>query len=171
MTKYAVFVSTLLIAMVLPASAQMDNGAYLESFKADFEGSSGKLASLAGAFDEEQFAWRPAEDIRSMGEVLTHVIMGNNGMSRLLGLEGAVEMPGDDASQEELITALMASQQAVMMMADMLSDVELTGMVEFYGQEMSRYRVLAILAGHSHEHLGQGIAYARSVGVTPPWSQ
>ena len=23
---------------------------------------------------------------------------------------------------------------------------------------------------HNHEHLGQMIAYARSVGVTPPWT-
>jgi hypothetical protein len=26
-------------------------------------------------------------------------------------------------------------------------------------------------ATHLHEHLGQLIAYARSNGVTPPWSQ
>jgi uncharacterized damage-inducible protein DinB len=26
------------------------------------------------------------------------------------------------------------------------------------------------LVSHEHEHLGQMIAYARSNGVTPPWS-
>ncbi len=28
-----------------------------------------------------------------------------------------------------------------------------------------------IVSGHAHEHLGQAIAYARSNGVVPPWSQ
>jgi uncharacterized damage-inducible protein DinB len=27
-----------------------------------------------------------------------------------------------------------------------------------------------MLVTHMHEHLGQSIAYARSIGVTPPWS-
>jgi len=27
-----------------------------------------------------------------------------------------------------------------------------------------------IVQTHLHEHLGQSIAYARSIGVTPPWS-
>jgi hypothetical protein len=27
------------------------------------------------------------------------------------------------------------------------------------------------MTGDQHEHLGQLIAYARSVGVTPPWSK
>ena len=31
--------------------------------------------------------------------------------------------------------------------------------------------LLLILLSHSHEHLGQLIAYARSNDVTPPWSE
>lgn len=32
-------------------------------------------------------------------------------------------------------------------------------------------RVVLLVVGDQHEHLGQLIAYARSVGVTPPWSR
>lgn len=28
-----------------------------------------------------------------------------------------------------------------------------------------------ILMNHSHEHLGQSIAYARMNGIAPPWSE
>jgi hypothetical protein len=28
-----------------------------------------------------------------------------------------------------------------------------------------------VMGNHMHEHLGQSIAYARSNGVTPPWSE
>ena len=171
MTKYLTLASALLVALVLPVSAQSDNSAYLESVKADVESTAGKMLDLAGAFDEEQYMWRPADGILSLGEVLNHVIMANNGMSGALGGEGIAEMPGDGAGAEAMITALEASKSAVLATLDGLSDADLGEMVSIYGTEMSRYQVLGILAGHLHEHLGQGIAYARSVGVVPPWSQ
>jgi len=36
---------------------------------------------------------------------------------------------------------------------------------------MSMRNFMISLLAHSHEHLGQGIAYARMNGVTPPWSK
>jgi uncharacterized damage-inducible protein DinB len=35
---------------------------------------------------------------------------------------------------------------------------------------MSARSVLMVLLSHAHEHLGQSIAYARMVGVVPPWT-
>jgi hypothetical protein len=32
-------------------------------------------------------------------------------------------------------------------------------------------RVVLMVSGDQHEHLGQLIAYARSIGITPPWSK
>ena len=40
-----------------------------------------------------------------------------------------------------------------------------------FGFEASKRAYLIILLGHAHEHLGQSIAYARSNGIVPPWSQ
>ena len=39
------------------------------------------------------------------------------------------------------------------------------------GRELSKRRILMIVQTHMHEHLGQSIAYARSIGVTPPWTE
>jgi len=39
------------------------------------------------------------------------------------------------------------------------------------GRQLSGRRILMIVQTHLHEHLGQSIAYARSIGVTPPWSE
>jgi uncharacterized damage-inducible protein DinB len=42
---------------------------------------------------------------------------------------------------------------------------------ELFGFPASKRAYLMILLTHSHEHLGQSIAYARSIGVVPPWSR
>jgi uncharacterized damage-inducible protein DinB len=52
-----------------------------------------------------------------------------------------------------------------------LSDADLNKMVKAFGRDMTQRRVLMIVQTHMHEHLGQSIAYARSNGVTPPWSE
>ena len=177
MTKHLVSITALLLALVIPAQAQEEHGtsAFLASFMQDFDESSSKLADLAGAFSDEQYAWRPAEGVRSVSEAFIHVATANFGISTALGAEMPADMPEDAEAtvtgKEEVMAMLAQSQDQVRMAIDMLGDMDLGGTVKFYGEDMSLYRMLAILAGHSHEHLGQGIAYARSMGVTPPWSQ
>ena len=43
--------------------------------------------------------------------------------------------------------------------------------VTVFGPPMTKRAALLMLLSHSHEHLGQLIAYARSNGIKPPWSQ
>lgn len=40
-----------------------------------------------------------------------------------------------------------------------------------FGPPMKKRDALLVLVSHSHEHLGQLIAYGRSNDVVPPWSQ
>ncbi len=43
--------------------------------------------------------------------------------------------------------------------------------VDFFGRKSTVQNVLLTMAMHQEEHLGQSIAYARSNGVVPPWSE
>ena len=44
--------------------------------------------------------------------------------------------------------------------------------VKLFGRiDSSKRGVFLTLINHAHEHLGQSIAYARSNGVAPPWSE
>ena len=52
-----------------------------------------------------------------------------------------------------------------------MSEADLDKPTQFFGNEMTYRGVLMALVSHEHEHLGQMIAYARSNGVTPPWSR
>ena len=43
--------------------------------------------------------------------------------------------------------------------------------VSLFGPPSSKRSYVLRTLSHAHEHLGNSIAYARSVGVVPPWSQ
>jgi len=49
-------------------------------------------------------------------------------------------------------------------------DSDLEASVEFFGMKMSKRAGLLLLTSHSHEHLGQLIAYARTNNIVPPWT-
>jgi uncharacterized damage-inducible protein DinB len=51
------------------------------------------------------------------------------------------------------------------------SAAELNRLVMFVDRESSVGGIELRIIAHVHEHLGQLIAYAREVGVTPPWSR
>ena len=53
-----------------------------------------------------------------------------------------------------------------------ISEKQLGDKVDFFGKQKATKRaVLLHMITHNHEHLGQMVAYARSIGVVPPWSQ
>ena len=44
-------------------------------------------------------------------------------------------------------------------------------MLKVFGMDMTQRAFLSFMNRHLGEHLGQSIAYARTNGVVPPWSQ
>ena len=106
-----------------------------------------------------------------------HVAGGNLGIPRMAGVQRAPSMTlARDAEKTmtdkaQVVAALRASfahvKQAVMDVPDDQMDTA----VDLFGQPSTRRGVLVLLATHNHEHLGQAIAYARSIGVVPPWSR
>jgi uncharacterized damage-inducible protein DinB len=56
--------------------------------------------------------------------------------------------------------------------ATSMADADLDKKVKIFGgREISERALLVLILNHMHEHLGQSIAYARSNGVAPPWSE
>jgi uncharacterized damage-inducible protein DinB len=53
---------------------------------------------------------------------------------------------------------------------NLLTDQNLGGTIDWFGQPATRHKAIVGTVTHLHEHLGQLIAYARSNGVKPPWS-
>ena len=177
---------SLALLLALPAVADHHEGGsvYGATLAGNLEAVSGQLMQLAEAMPEELFAWRPAEGVRSTSEVLMHVVSANMLMPPSFGaaLAEGFEMPENPFAMarewEANVTAkadVMAklkqsaayAQHALATFPEATLDEEVT----IFGPPMAKRDALLVLLSHSHEHLGQLIAYARSNGVKPPWSQ
>jgi uncharacterized damage-inducible protein DinB len=172
----ALFLAAALLAPAAGVSAPP--AAPVTGFRADllgnFDHAAEELTSLADTVPAEKYSWRPAEGVRSVSEVYMHVALSS---FYLCGLTGAKMPEGISRDMEKQVTDkakvtdfLKKSVAFVRTTVENTSDADLDAKVKFRGQDLTKRAVLLIVLGHTHEHLGQSIAYARSNGVTPPWS-
>ncbi len=169
----------LLPLLAAPAPAQDAGEApatdYAASFLRDFERASDKLLQLAEAMPAEKYAWRPTPEVRSVSEVFVHVAAANAFLSnRAAGIEPPAGLDREAESRitdkAEVIAILKTSQELVRRaLAKRGGDFE--ARVDFFWGPAPVRDVFLQMAAHSHEHLGQMIAYARMAGVVPPWSR
>ena len=142
----------------------------------EFDHAATQINALAAATPADKFGWRPAPGIRSVSEVYMHIAVGNY---FLLGQAG-LKLPADVTSKlkpdtEKTVTAkadvirwLKESQDLV---RASYPKFDRQKKVKFFGEDTDVDGVLLRLLVHNHEHMGQSIAYARTIGVVPPWSQ
>lgn len=133
-----------------------------------------KLEELAEAIPVEKYSWRPEEGVRSVNEVVVHVAFGNYYLPSIFGVSTpagfSMDMEKTITGKPEAIKALKESFEYFGEQLNKMSDADLDKPAEFFGQKTDVRGMLFILFGHTHEHLGQLIAYGRSNGVVPPWT-
>jgi len=159
-----------------PAAA---TAAPASGFRADFltqfDDVSKKIVDLAEAVPADKYGWRPAPGGRSISEVYMHIVGGNSyipsfiGVKPMEGIERGMEKSvTEKARVVDLLKKSMAHARAAVLATP---DADLDKKVKIFGGESSERGVIMIIGNHLHEHLGQSIAYARSNGITPPWSK
>lgn len=132
-----------------------------------------KLVGLAEAVSEEDMEWRPNDQVRRTSEVFMHIVVSNY---RILAAVGATSTESTDELEEitgkqEIIGELQSSIEAFRRAVISTEDADLETSIEFFGREWSKRALFYLAATHMHEHLGQAVAYGRSCGIVPPWSQ
>lgn len=153
-----------------------DAPVFIQEFIGQVDFVEGRLIQLLGAMSQDQLAWTPEEGVRTCGQIYLHVAEANHMLVNFMtgmkmeGEQGALEKSTTD--KEEITKILKESFEAVKEAAGKLTEEDLNKVSKTpFGIEMSLRNFMISLLGHSHEHLGQGIAYARMNGVTPPWSK
>ena len=136
----------------------------------------GQIKALTEVFDDSQLNWRPAEGVRSTGETVVHVAAANYYLAMRLGFpppEGV-----DIMTMEKTITGREAILEAYDKSAEFIREkmmevdpASLDAEVDLGFMKTNRLSALLVVLEHTGEHKGQLIAYARSNGLAPPWSQ
>lgn len=152
-----------------------------------------QLMALAGAIPSEDYGWVPAEGARSVAAVLVHIAAGNLLLLARAGafppavveLYGGIE--GDKlarlvamirknlalektmtfkAAVQDLLARSFTSVKAAWTSA---TEEELWVTENYFGEPETRRRLYLRMLAHSHEHMGQLIAYVRMMGYRIPW--
>ncbi len=133
------------------------------------------LVSLAEAIPADKYGWRPEPGVRSVSEVLMHLTQANFYLLSVTGPKMPHELERNDAekaivSKPEVVAYLRRSLDAVKTARAGLKPGDLQRKVNIEGETADVDGMYLRIICHDNEHLGQLIAYARVIGVTPPWS-
>jgi len=150
-----------------------------------------QLTAVAEAIPAEKYDWRPHEKARSVSEILVHVAVGNFMLLDQIGVPAPADVYGalptetparmwamvkrhdelektlrnKDAVQSLLKRSLFTASESITRSAA----EDLDRRQAFFGEQTSFRRVYLRLLAHTHEHMGQLIAYLRFNGIAPPW--
>jgi len=173
------FAALAVLAVAMPRSAGSDD-AMPTGVRGDIIGNmmmaSKEVEELAAAMPEKKYAWRPGKGVRSVGEVYLHVCQANYLLGTFTGTPTPMskeELMGMDkmaANKAKIAQMLKDSYAFATQVISNTPDTDLDTEVDFFGSKMSKRAMMMTVAAHSHEHLGQSIAYARMNGIVPPWT-
>lgn len=167
-----------LVAMSAPRAARCDDAVpgVRGEIIANLMSAAKEVEELASAVPDKKYDWRPSKGVRSVGEVYLHICQGNYLIGMFTGaatpmskeeVGGMDKMKADKAKITQMLKDSYA--YATKVIAD-TPDADLESQVDFFGTKMSKRAFFMVLASHSHEHLGQSIAYARTNDIVPPWT-
>jgi len=135
-----------------------------------------KFLRLAEAVPADKYTWRPAPDVRSFAEVFLHVSAANYNIYKLVGTAPppGVDVKGLEKSttdKAKVIATLKDSFAHARKAITAMPDADLDKSLDWFGGKNTERGVLLFVTRHAAEHLGQAIAYARFIGVVPPWTE
>ena len=135
-----------------------------------------KFTRLADAIPAEKYSWRPAADVRSIAEVFLHVAAANYNLPKLIGTPAPTEidvksLEKSTADKAKVVSTLKESFAHLKAAIMKMPDADLEKSLDWFGGKNTERGILLFITRHMAEHLGQSIAYARSLGLTPPWTE
>ena len=160
-----------------------DQPVIVQEFEGQIAFVQGRITQLAEAMPQSTYEWRPADSVRSVGEVYLHAAAANYICVTISG--GTVpeetgfvmdfskmhDWDTQTTHKDAIMKKVNESFDILKKRISTLTEEDLNREVEVFGMKMSVRNFVVSMIAHCHEHLGQSIAYARMNGVTPPWSK
>jgi uncharacterized damage-inducible protein DinB len=181
--SFAIFCLLVLAVSVVPVSAQVhpfrDGTPGVTGYRSEvlaivmIQGD--EFARLAEAIPAEKYTWHPSPGVRSVAEVLLHASAANYNMYKLVGAKipqgiDTKNMEQSTTDKGKVIAILKESYAHARQAITDMPDADLEKTLDWSGGKITERGVLLFIQPHIAEHLGQLIAYARVLGVVPPWT-
>jgi uncharacterized damage-inducible protein DinB len=167
----------LTIASILLSIQAFCQGQFQKETAGSLTHVSGNVMKLAQAIPAEKYSWSPGAGVRTVAQVYAHIISANYFFASKLGakIPDGVNMETlekDLKTKDAIAAELKRSYEVATSAIKSTQDASLATKVEFpFPGEYTNMSAILILLSHSNEHLGQLIAYARTNGIKPPWSE
>jgi hypothetical protein len=150
-----------------------------DQYVVDLTGVHDMVLALANAIPAEKYSWGPSPAVRTVSQVLMHMA---GEWYVLCPMSVAAKPPADFGAPGEGMRKLELIVDKPAVLAELakswtycrsaLDRIDPAKLVpDSLPGKMGFPRVVLRVSGDQHEHVGQLIAYARSIGVTPPWSK
>jgi uncharacterized damage-inducible protein DinB len=131
------------------------------------------LVKAAEKMPEENYAFKPAPEVRSFGQIVGHVADAQYLFcSAALGEKNPA--PGIEKSKTtkaDLVQALNEAFAYCDKAYNGMTDAHAAEMVKFFGRDQAKLTVLAFNNAHNDEHYGNIVTYMRMKGLVPPSSE
>lgn len=168
---------TLLLALLLGGRSlpAQDKGLW-QGYDGEWDHVSHQLIALADAIPADKYAWRPAPGVRSVSEVYMHIALANFYLLSVTGPKMPDDMKSPDmektvTNKTDVIAFLKRSLEAVKTAHAAVKPDDLKRAVKVGTRDATVDGMYLRIIIHDNEHMGQLVAYARMIGVTPPWSK
>jgi uncharacterized damage-inducible protein DinB len=135
-----------------------------------------KFTRLAEAIPADKYTWRPAPDVRSFAEVFLHVSAANYNLYKLVGTPPPTgidlkSLEKSTTDKAKVVATLKDSFAHAKKAITAMPGADLEKSLDWFGGKNTQRGILLFIVRHAAEHLGQSIAYARVVGIVPPWTE
>jgi len=158
-----------------PGPAMPTSGVRAEILN-ELAGLENHVMRLAETVPADKYTWRPGEGVRSVSEVYLHIAAANFNLPRLIGTQppAGFKVQGFDTATTDKAKIVETLKQSFTHLRNAilsLSDAGAEKPVKLLGRDNTYRGVMVFMLRHMGEHLGQSIAYARVIGVVPPWTE
>ena len=162
----------LMTAVALPAAAQapappLGGGRALNQMYTTLKT---YLTESANKMAEADFAFKPAPDVRTYGQLIGHV--SNAGFASCAGLLGEANPNKENLEQKTGKAALSAALASMVAYCDRafasITDENVVEPITLGQRQVARMVPAASLVSHLNEHYGNLVTYMRIKGVVPP---
>ncbi len=141
--------------------------------KAMWSSVSNNVVRSAEKMPEENYAFKPAPEVRSFGQILGHVADAQYMICATAKGEKRepAQVEKTKTTKADLTAALKESAAYCDAVYSGLTEAKMAETVKMFGRERTRFGALMMNVNHTMEHYGNLVTYLRMKGQVPPSSE